>query len=94
MTARRERAACFDEVKKMEFRFDPKLFQDRIIVVDLDAGCEKMDCLGCGAMVGELFKNGELCWACYRRWSAVFTDRWLEQRFGAEKRGDGESLSS
>ncbi|MEW5981726.1 MAG: hypothetical protein AB1806_05075 [Acidobacteriota bacterium] len=74
----------------MGFKFDLRLFRDRIIVIDLDAGYEKMDCLGCGAMVGELFKNGELCWMCYRRWSARFTERWLEQRFGTRERRDGK----
>ena len=68
----------------MRLNCDPKVFPDRVIVVDLTMRppVEKVNCLGYGSVAAELFKNAELCWTCYCEWSKKFTEQWLKERFG------------
>ena len=63
-------------------QFDPQMFPDRIIIIDLNAGTEKMNCLGCGRLAEQLEKKDELCADCYQKWSMDFCDRWCAERFG------------
>ena len=68
----------------MRYRFSPKAFPDRVIVIDATVcpPTEKMDCTECGKMVEELYQDFEFCQNCYRKWSAQFCKEWLRSRFG------------
>ena len=68
----------------MRYCFDPKLFPDRVIVIDLNTRPprEQMNCTECGRMVEQLFQDFELCQQCYQKWSVEFCERWLRSRFG------------
>ena len=60
-------------------------------MIDLDAGTEKMNCLGCGGLVERLERNDELCSGCMKKWSIEFCREWCSSRFG--KRVETETIS-
>ena len=68
----------------MARRFDPRMFEERVIVVDLNVNppLERMNCVMCGRMVEELWMDFDVCRACYESWSVGFCEEWLRARFG------------
>ena len=68
----------------MRQHFDPKVFPNRIIFVDLNSvpPVEKMNCLECGRLVERMWKNDELCESCYGKWQKAFREAWARERFG------------
>ena len=68
----------------MARHFDPEVFDNRVIVVDMTThpAAEFMNCIGCGRLVSELYKYDELCGSCYARWRKAFSEGWVRLRFG------------
>jgi hypothetical protein len=67
----------------MPLHFDPRKFPERVIFVDTTTlpPTEKMNCLGCGRLTETLWKNDELCYSCYEKWSARVARAWVKTRF-------------
>ena len=66
----------------MRYRFDPEAYPDQVIVIDLNAGTQKINCLACGQLVEQVWKNNELCLACYDEWSKGFAREWVRWKSG------------
>ncbi len=70
----------------MHRRFDPRIFKNRVIVVDTNSSppVERMNCLRCGKLVSRLYKYDELCKSCYTKWEDEFREEWIRERFGPD----------